>query len=70
MRARISSNTSGFFLWGMMELPVVHSAGREMKPKFCELKRQASKASLATVPATPARAAATVRSNLPRPIWA
>ena len=31
--ARISSKTSGFFLCGMMLLPVVSSEGKEMKPK-------------------------------------
>ena len=32
--ARISSNTSGFFLCGMMLDPVVHSLGSLTKPKF------------------------------------
>ena len=68
--ARISSNTSGFFLWGMMLEPVVHSLGRRTNEKFCELNRQASKAIFASVPAMVAMAKATLRSILPRPIWA
>ena len=50
------ANTSGFFLCGMMLEPVVHSSGSLIKPKFCELNMQASKASFATVPATEASA--------------
>ena len=38
--------------------------------EVCELNRQASKASLLSVPAMPARAKATLRSIFPRPIWA
>ena len=33
-RPRISSKTSGFFLWGMILDPVVSSSGKEIKPKF------------------------------------
>ena len=29
--------SSGFFLWGMIEEPVVYWSGNLMKPKFCEL---------------------------------
>ena len=68
--ARISSKTSGFFLCGMIDEPVVHSLGSLTNEKFWLLNIQASNANLATVPATDARAKATLRSILPRPIWA
>ena len=53
-----------------MDEPVVHSFGSFTNWKFCELNMQASKASLPSVPAMVAKAKATLRSVLPRPIWA
>ena len=54
--ARVSSNTSGFFLWGMMLEPVVNESGNWMNPKFWLLKRQASIANFERVAAIPAMA--------------
>ena len=68
--ALVNSNTSGFFLCGMMLEPVVQSAGNFTKPKFCELNMHASNANFANVPAMLAIENATLRSVLPRPIWA
>ena len=56
--ARVSSNTSGFFLWGMILDPVVHSSGSFTKPKFWQLNMQASKAIFDKVPAIEAKAKA------------
>src|SRR5687767_211549 len=68
--ALISSNTSGFFLCGMMLLPVVNSDGNEIKPKFWLIYKQASMARRPKVPATPANAVPMIFSVLPRLIWA
>ena len=47
-RALMSSNTSGFFLWGMMLEPVVNASGKNSNPKFWLAKRQISLAILET----------------------
>ena len=54
----------------MMLEPVVQSSGSFTKPKFWLLNMQASNAILAMVPASDAMENATLRSVLPRPIWA
>src|SRR5690606_30145753 len=68
--ALISSKTSGFFLWGMMLLPVVSSLGNEIKSKFWFMYRQMSMASLERVAARLAMPKAVALSTFPRPIWA
>ena len=69
-RPRMISKTSGFFLWGMIDEPVVSVSGSFTKPKFWLMKRQRSIAMRPTVAATAAMALAAARSLLPRLICA
>ena len=67
---RMISQTSGFFLWGMMLEPVVSSSGKCMKPKFGHMYMQQSEANLLRVSATEPIAEATLLSALPLSSWA
>ncbi len=67
---RIISNTSGFFLCGIIDEPVVSSSGKDTNPKFWHIHMQTSIAKCPRVDAMAAMAIAAARSVLPRDICA